>query len=945
VTVLAPAARSPVSIARVRGRAWVILCGLAAVLGLVPQGARAQSTFPVISGFHSVLAFGEGQGTTASGLAAFEAAGTVPAADLSQDTQYEGIEQAWPGFTDADLNTYYKDSSFVGEPTPSSLATLAGSAGVALTGNPSAVETPEPGVVIVRAPPFDVPRIYADTREEGMWAAGYVTAEDRLFLMDVLRHTAEGTTAELLGPSAEAADSRQLGTQDASPAQLTAEFQGLAADGPQGAQALRDVQSYIAGINAFIGMTRLDPALLPAEYPALGVSPRQWTLADTAAVGIYLIGQFTVFGGAQPQQAEALRMTQARLGRRVGTQVYDDLRFAADPGAVVTLARRFDSDRTGRLNPRSLALIDPGSFVLRNAITGGPVSPSAGAASARAARASAARLPAWARTLALDGLHLPHLESNAVLVDGARTGNGQALAVMGPQVGYYTPEVFLEYELHAPGIDVSGVSFPGASPYPLIGHGIDFAWTGTSAFSDNEDVFAEKLCNPDGSRPSFASADYVYHGRCIPFRTGQVTEQTPVAPTSPSAPQTVVEHTLNSVHGPIGAYATVHGVPVALAYAAATVGHEPQSYLAFEGLAENLPTSPQGFVALMRNYTGSENWFYVDQHNIAVIQSGWFPRHARGTNPDLPIWGTGQYDWQGFDPATDGYRRLPASANPTAIDPPSGTLVNWNNAIAHGWRVAAGDWESGPVVRATMLQMDLNAALKLHPLTLAQLTGMVTAPSMTSDLRGMAVWPWMRKVIGRGPDAPTAQLVGLLQDWYLHGSQRRSLTPGGDVAYGPAVLLMDTWWPLLVRAEFGPKLGMPLLDFISNNFNSISPDGIRDGTGNGFFAGFEMDVQQDLRQVLGRHVRGRWSRTYCGGGSLRRCRAILIGTLRAAAAQLVARYGADQSHWVLPTVCAVTTPPSCDQIVPTAAGAISVAPQPFANRGTFYQAVAITGHR
>ena len=34
---------------------------------------------------------------------------------------------------------------------------------------------------------------------------------------------------------------------------------------------------------------------------------------------------------------------------------------------------------------------------------------------------------------------------------------------MGPQVGYYTPEVFLEYELHAPGIDVCGVSFPGAS--------------------------------------------------------------------------------------------------------------------------------------------------------------------------------------------------------------------------------------------------------------------------------------------------------------------------------------------------------------------------------------------------------------------------------------------------------------------------------------------------
>jgi len=41
----------------------------------------------------------------------------------------------------------------------------------------------------------------------------------------------------------------------------------------------------------------------------------------------------------------------------------------------------------------------------------------------------------------------------------------------------------------------------------------------------------------------------------------------------------------------------------------------------------------------------------------------------------------------------------------------------------------------------------------------------------------------------------------------------------------------------------------------------------------------------------------------------------------------------------------VTNPPSCDQIVPTAAGAINVPPQPFDNRGTFYQAVAIDGHR
>jgi hypothetical protein len=41
----------------------------------------------------------------------------------------------------------------------------------------------------------------------------------------------------------------------------------------------------------------------------------------------------------------------------------------------------------------------------------------------------------------------------------------------------------------------------------------------------------------------------------------------------------------------------------------------------------------------------------------------------------------------------------------------------------------------------------------------------------------------------------------------------------------------------------------------------------------------------------------------------------------------------------------VTAPASCDQIVPTSAGAISIPPQAFDNRGTFYQAVTIHGHR
>jgi hypothetical protein len=71
----------------------------------------------------------------------------------------------------------------------------------------------------------------------------------------------------------------------------------------------------------------------------------------------------------------------------------------------------------------------------------------------------------------------------------------------------------------------------------------------------------------------------------------------------------------------------------------------------------------------------------------------------------------------------------------------------------------------------------------------------------------------------------------------------------------------------------------------------------------------------------------------------------LSSTLLQAADELATKYGTSMSAWQLPTTCAVTTPATCDQIVPTSAGAISIPPQPFDNRGTFYQAVAIQGHR
>src|SRR3954454_5703230 len=229
-----------------------VLAVVAACLLTAPVAQAAD-----FNGFHSVLAFGQGKSTSAADLAAFEAGGTAPAADLSQRDAYEGLEQAGPTFTLADLDRYYKDSSF----------------GV-LPGGAASTETPKAGVTIVRDAKFSVPRITGKTRSDVMWGAGYASAEDRLFFMDVLRHTAEGTMTSLLGSSYEAADSKQLGLENRSPTELTDQIESLPqTSGAEGSQVLQDIQDYVDGINAFITETKMNPTKMPAEYPALGIVP------------------------------------------------------------------------------------------------------------------------------------------------------------------------------------------------------------------------------------------------------------------------------------------------------------------------------------------------------------------------------------------------------------------------------------------------------------------------------------------------------------------------------------------------------------------------------------------------------------------------------------------------------------------------------------------------
>src|SRR5205807_4791448 len=130
-------------------------------------------------------------------------------------------------------------------------------------------------------------------------------------------------------------------------------------------------------------------------------------------------------------------------------------------------------------------------------------SPSASGASDTAATGYLANLGAVLRR----GLQGPGHASNWELVSARHSANGHPIAVMGPQVGYYVPQILMEEDLHGPGIDARGATFPGVNLYVQLGHGRDYAWSATTATSDNVDTFAEVLCQDD--------FHYLYRGQCL----------------------------------------------------------------------------------------------------------------------------------------------------------------------------------------------------------------------------------------------------------------------------------------------------------------------------------------------------------------------------------------------------------------------------------------------
>src|SRR5579872_1526177 len=131
-----------------------------------------------------------------------------------------------------------------------------------------------------------VPHIRAHNLDDLLFAQGYVTAQDRLWQMDVLRRMAAGELSEIEGKAALPIDQRQRVLQIRNATAAT-----LAVFPEQDRHALT---AYAAGVNAFINSKEH----LPLEFRILRYRPKPWTPLDSLLVAAnlhqYLGTRYTV---------------------------------------------------------------------------------------------------------------------------------------------------------------------------------------------------------------------------------------------------------------------------------------------------------------------------------------------------------------------------------------------------------------------------------------------------------------------------------------------------------------------------------------------------------------------------------------------------------------------------------------------------------------------------
>ena len=290
-----------------------------------------------------------------------------------------------------------------------------------------------------------LPTIEAANLADLFFAQGFVTAQDRLWQMDMARRFAAGELSEIVGKDTIEHDRRQriLGIRVAARKSLEV----------SSAVDRTYFDAYARGVNAYIESRQ---QRLPIEFRILHYSPKPWTPEDSLLIGAQMVETLSL----TPRASLAREKILAKLGPELTADLYVNSSWHDRPPTVARPTLKEDNpdgddddeeeDDSG--TDRSVALVG------------------------------------WQYERYSDS---PLVKgSNNWVASGAHTGTGKPLLSNDMHLGHQMPNLWYAAHLRCGDFDVAGVTLPGM-PYVIVGHNQRIAWGFTNVGPTVEDAYVE----------------------------------------------------------------------------------------------------------------------------------------------------------------------------------------------------------------------------------------------------------------------------------------------------------------------------------------------------------------------------------------------------------------------------------------------------------------------
>lgn len=540
--------------------------------------------------------------------------------------------------------------------------------------------------VTVTRDSLGVPHLRAATVEDLFFAQGFITAQDRLWQMDMTRRFAAGELAEVLGAEYLPHDRRQRTlllrqAAEQAAAQLTARDRA-------------HFEAYARGVNALMASQPL-----PLEFRALRYHPRPWTITDSFLVATSMVQMLSMSTVEHELSRQELT---SRLSPELAADLFPNSSWRDHPPApppdweelsrtnsqdqrddkpVAAPESRRDRIRRSRIKKRADAL--PALPWLNQALWAGPAKPRR---VNEASPSDAALVPG----------------SNNWVISGAHTASGKPLLANDMHLAHQIPNVWYEAQLNSGAYDVAGVTLPGL-PYVVVGHNERIAWGFTNIAPAVVDLFVETFNERGEYETPQGWRQPEHRHEVIRVRRGRLL----------NLYQDIPLDVVITRHGPLVSRDLLDAVEPSRQNA----GQKPRQGIALKWTIYDPQTLQVPFFdlnlarnwgefrqALRRFGNPAQNVVYADADgHIGYQAAGMVPVRMSGTGA-LPVSGNDDsHEWIGY---------IPFEEMPNLFDPASGMIATANGRITSDGSplVISNEW--GPPYRTEHIYRVLEADKK-----------------------------------------------------------------------------------------------------------------------------------------------------------------------------------------------------------------------------------------